>query len=350
MRKRGPAAKVQQSDARLAILLEAVPDAMAVVNAGGEVQLVNEQWEELFGYALDELVGQPITTLLGERMRGGPGDRMPAPPGAHPERAEMIGRRKDGSWLPIDVRRLLFTTPGGAMLVTTARDMTERWQAGDLVLQAQEQDRKRIADEIHDDSIQTITAASLRLQQLRRSLHEPADLALLSALEELLEATSGSLRELMFELHPPSLDGLGIAAAIRELLDPIRTDRGIAFKVHSRIAAEPSTGRRITLFRIAEQALRDASAQGPNSITVEIDEHHRGWRLRVIHDGAGTVKDGVGMGPGRAQAAMRARLAGGWLRFERVPEGGARATLWIPAGPMTRASDHADDSAQREAA
>lgn len=347
MRKRGPAAKVQHSDARLAVLLEAVPDAMAVVNAGGEVQIVNGQWEALFGYAQDELVGQPITTLLGERMHAGPGpDRMLAAPGPSPDRAVMIGRRKDGFWLPLDVSSLLLTTHSGVVRVTTARDLTDRWQAGDLVLQAQEEDRKRIADRIHDDSLQTIRAASLRLAQLRRSLREPAELAVLSALEELLEAAGGSLRQLMLELHPPSLDGLGIASAIRELLEPIRTDRGIAFTVTSRIAAEPAAGRRIALFRIAERLLKDACTQGPTSISVEIDDHNRGWLLRVIHDGAGRAKDGGGMGPGQAQAGVSARLAGGWVRFERVPEGGARATLWIPAGPTARVGD----SAQREAA
>jgi len=76
-----------------------------------------------------------------------------------------------------------------------ARDLTERWHAEERLLRALELERKRIADDIHDDSLQAVTAASLRLQLLRQSLEDPSQLLIVSTLEELLDCgrRAGSL-------------------------------------------------------------------------------------------------------------------------------------------------------------
>jgi signal transduction histidine kinase len=206
----------------------------------------------------------------------------------------------------------------------------QRLWAEDLALQAQEEERQRIADAIHDHSIQTVTAASLRLQQFRRMLREPQQLALLTELESLLEATSVQLRQVMFDLHPPALDGSGVAAAIRETLEPLRTERGIAFRVKSDLSREPSAGRRIALFRIIEPLLAEAGARSPKLIAVELHEHEGGWLAVVRHDGGEGARESSGTGPAWARAKLRAQLNGGWTRFEVPPEGGVRLTCWIP--------------------
>jgi PAS domain S-box-containing protein len=188
----------------LAWLPEAVPDAMAVVGASDEFRFVNAAWETLFGYREAELVGHQIASLVGDGpIVSGIPFALPAVSGqVLRDRAEMIGRKKDGSWLPIDVSAMRHETPVGSVRVVIVRDMTDRWQDEDLSQSAQELDRKRIADEIHDESIQSITAASLRLQQLRRRASDPADLEILTTIEELLEVTSVGLRELMVTTPP----------------------------------------------------------------------------------------------------------------------------------------------------
>jgi len=313
-------------------LPEAVPDAMAIVGANDAFQFVNAAWGTLFGYRDAELVGEPISSLLGE----GPLDTgipfaLPSNGPAHRDRAELVGRKKDGSWFPIDVSAVHHVTPGGAVRVVLVRDMTERWQAEDLAQCAQELDRKRIADEIHDGSIQSVTAASLRLQQLRRAVTDPADLEILTTIEGLLEITSVGLRELMVKLHAPGLDGLGLATAIRELLEVLRADYGVSTEVRNRLRQQPGFQRRVTLFRIAEDALRAACTARPSQVVVEMDDHNHGFLLSVQHDGTVDVGTEFAVAADRARIAVRARLGGGWARFDRRVRSHARASIWIPA-------------------
>ncbi len=324
---------------------------MAIIDADGDFRLVNTAWEVLFGYRQADLVGQRITSLLGEEPHvDGMSFTLSSEGRPLRDRAEMIGRRKDGAWLPIDVSAMRHDAPSGPVRVLIARDMTERWQAEDLSRFAQERDRKRIADEIHDGSIQSITAASLRLQQLRRGVREPADLQILTTIEELLETTSVGLRELMVKLHPPALDGLGLASAIRELLEVIRTDDGMTIQVRNRLLHEPPVRRRITLLRIAEDALRAACAAGPAQVVVEIDNNNHGFLLSLQHDGADEVGADFATAADCARIAVGARLGGGWVRFERKARSGARVSIWIPADAPTRSDQRASPAMEASAA
>jgi PAS domain S-box-containing protein len=312
---------------------------MAIVGADDEFRFVNAAWEVLFGYREAELVGQQITALLGE---GPIATTVPfaLPSNGHAPRvrAEMVGHLKDGSWLPIDVTAMSHETPVGSLRVVIARDMTERWRAEDLSQSAHELDRKRIADEIHDGSIQSITAASLRLQQLRRGVSDPADLQILTTIEELLEMASVGLRELMVKVHAPGLDGLGLATAIRELLEVLRADYGVSTEVRNRLRQQPALQRRVTLFRIAEDALRAACSARPRKVVVEIDDHHHGFLLSLQHDGTVDVGMEFATAADRARIAVRARLGGGWARFDRTVRSYARASIWIPADTAVQGS------------
>jgi PAS domain S-box-containing protein len=325
-------ARLPSSVESLGWLATAVPDAMAIVGADDEFRFVNAAWETLFGYREAELVGRQITALLGEGPICSTVPFTLSHDGRSPrDRAEMVGHLRDGSWLPIDVTAMSHETPFGSVRVVIARDMTERWRAEDLSQSAHELDRKRIADEIHDGSIQSITAASLRLQLLRRGVSDPADLQILTTIEELLEMASVGLRALMVKVHAPALDGLGLASAIRELLEVLRADYGVSTEVHNRLRQQPALQRRVTLFRIAEDALRAACNARPRKVVVEIDDHHRGFLLGLEHDGTADAGVEFATPADRARIAVRARLGGGWARFDQTVRSYARASIWIPA-------------------
>lgn len=312
---------------------------MAVVGADDEFRFVNAAWETLFGYRQAELVGQRITALLGEGPITSTFPFALLSKGSAPRvRAEMVGHLKDGSWLPIDVTAMSHETPVGSLRVVIVRDMTERWRAEDLSQSAHELDRKRIADEIHDGSIQSITAASLRLQQLRRGVSDPADLQILATIEDLLEMASVGLRALMVKVHAPGLDGLGLATAIRELLEVLRADYGVSTEVRNRLRQQPALQRRVTLFRIAEDALRAACTARARKVMVEIDDHHHGFLLSLQHDGTVDADMEFATAADRARIAVRARLGGGWARFDRTVRNYARASIWIPADAAVQGS------------
>jgi PAS domain S-box-containing protein len=303
---------------------------MAITDIDGNMRRINRPWMDLFGYVADDCIGQGLVMVL--QPGATPGTDWMRACALKPQRLEVVGRRKDGVRFPVDFRTTPLKTAHGAVGLVAARDLTDRWHAEERILRALELERKRIADDIHDDSLQAVTAASLRLQLLRLSLHDAGQLAVVSALEELLDLTMVSLRKLMFELRPAALEGSGIAAAIRELLEGIQGETGVAFEVQARLERDPPTGRRTLLYRLVEEAVKGAaSSDGIGSIRVDLEDDDQGWMVRLVHDGAGTVGNGL--------LRERARLAGGWARFEPSNGDQHRVRAWIPEDPLSEPNE-----------
>jgi PAS domain S-box-containing protein len=316
----------------LADLIEAVPDAMAITDVDGNMRRINGPWLDLFGYGADDCIGQRLVMVL--QPGATPSVDWMRACALTPQRLEVVGRRKDGVRFPVDFRTTPLKTAHGAVGLVAARDLTDRWHAEERILSALEQERKRIADDIHDDSLQAVTAASLRLQLLRLSLHDAGQLAVVSALEELLDLTMVRLRKLMFELRPAALEGSGIAAAVRELLEGVQGETGVAFEVQARLERDPPTGRRTLLYRIVEEAVKGAAgSDGIGVIKVDLEDDDQGWKVRLVHDGAGTAGNGL--------LRERARLAGGWAQIEPSIGDQHRVQAWIPEDPLSEPNNTA---------
>jgi PAS domain S-box-containing protein len=132
----------QRAEARFTGVLEAAPDAMVCVDAGGRIALVNAQTERVFGYPRDELIGQPVEILVPEGVRAvHPGHRgeyaanpRPRPMGAG---MELAGRRRDGTTFPAEISLSAIETDDGILILAAVRDVTER-----LEIEAQNQRMK----------------------------------------------------------------------------------------------------------------------------------------------------------------------------------------------------------------
>ena len=115
-------------------LLEAVPDAVVIVDHEGVIRTVNRQAEDMFGHSRADLLGRPVESLLPERYRESHVDHREAY-AAHPRtRAmgagmELFGRRGDGSDFPVEVSLSPMTLDGTPLVISTIRDVTERKQA-----------------------------------------------------------------------------------------------------------------------------------------------------------------------------------------------------------------------------
>jgi signal transduction histidine kinase len=224
--------------------------------------------------------------------------------------------------------------------VLQATDEERKRLVGHLT-QAQEQERGRIASDIHDDSIQAMTAVGIRLETLRRRLTEPEQLRVLEDLEETVVLSIARLRHLLFELRPPVLDREGLAPALRIYLDELSKETGLAYDIDNRLLVEPPDDARRILYRIAQEALTNIRKHAwARNVTVLLKEEKRGFFVMVRDDGLGfTPRDREQPEPGHLGfTAMRERaeLAGGWWRVSSEPGTGTTVEFWLPAREAPR--------------
>ena len=133
-------AHLAQMEGRYRGLLEAAPDAMVVVNASGDIVLVNVQTEKRFGYRRDELLGQPVTNLIPEGFAErliADGERTAAEALAQQIGAgiELVGRRKDGGEFPIELMLSPLESAEGILVTAAIRDISVRRAAEEHLAQ-----------------------------------------------------------------------------------------------------------------------------------------------------------------------------------------------------------------------
>jgi len=336
------------------LLFEHAPEATVVVDQDGRILQVNAATEGLFGYPREQLRGRPVDVLLPDHpvaIYRRDSDEVTA----RPSGLELVGRRRDGSELPIELSVGRVVTDAGPRVILTVRDMTEIAGARDVLenslqvlreagqqerglvedlVRAQERERARIAAGIHDDSLQVLTAASLRVQQLRRRLSDPEDLKVLSKVEETLKLAGDRLRRMIFDFRPPALEDEGLVAALQIYLDRLQEDTGVSYRLDSQLDEEPPLETRVVIYRIVQEALMNVRKHARASrVGVRLSAAEGGCLVEV-------TDDGVGYYPQRAESRSghlglilmrdRAEIAGGWCRIESAPGAGTTVEFWVP--------------------
>ncbi len=338
----------------------AAPQALLAVDGTGVVRLANIEAERLTRRGGADLIGRRLDELLTGDLIGAPRTAPPsaARPSPGPVPASSALRLPDGGQVPVDVRMsppladgwvvLTLDDPGEtvrsrAALENRVQRLAEAEQEqesllGDLI-RAQERERARIAAGVHDDSLQVITAAMLRLQQLRRRLRDHPDaLAMLAQLEEAIAQAADRLRRLMFDLRPPALERAGLATAVRDALSRLRDDAGVEVRLNDRLAAEPPLPTRLLLYRITQEALVNVGKHAAADIVeVTLADRDDGYLVRVVDDGVGTPADRRRLltEPGHLGLVLmreRAEFAGGWFHLESTRASGTTVTVWVPHG------------------
>ncbi|HMA27827.1 MAG TPA: histidine kinase [Solirubrobacterales bacterium] len=206
----------------------------------------------------------------------------------------------------------------------------ERQESSSRALAAQETERLRVAQELHDELGQALTAVLLDLARAERQAPD----ALKGQLREVQEGVRASLddaRRIALELRPEALDDLGLAAALRVLAERVGKRAGIDVDHQVQRGLPPLTREQeLVLYRVAQEALtnvvRHAAASRAELALVRNDAQ---LRLRIRDDGRGLPAEPAGGGGVRGMRE-RALMVQADLKISERAEGGVEVTLDLP--------------------
>ncbi|WP_091673880.1 PAS domain-containing sensor histidine kinase [Amycolatopsis marina] len=339
----------EPSDESFRLFIHNVRDyAIFMLDAQGHVATWNTGAERIKGYRANEIIGRHFSTFYPIE------DIVSDKPGRELAVAAVEGRfedegwrlRKDGSrfWANVVITAVFDESGTLQGFGKATRDMTERVRAEQALhnrrrlfahlVKAQEMERRRIAWDVHDDSIQAMVAASMRLQLLASRVddvqRQEVDMLLRS-----VDSSITRLRNLVFRLRPPELDDEGLADAIGSYLRQVSAQGGFEFRLAVELSEEPEQEVSVTIFRIIQEALANVQKHA-NAKNVEVLLRSLGYGVHVTvrDDGVGadlpavrhTATDHFGF----MDMHERAEAAGGWWKVTSEPGAGLSVDFWVP--------------------
>ncbi|MGH8892597.1 MAG: PAS domain-containing sensor histidine kinase, partial [Actinomycetes bacterium] len=211
--------------------------------------------------------------------------------------------------------------------------------------EAQEVERRRIAGEMHDDTIQAVAAVNIRLQSLRRTLSAAGLVAESESVAQMSESVRDAterLRGLLYTIDSPDVLERDLVTALRDYVRETGSPEGPAVDVVTLLVDTLPAHVSRVLFRIAQEAVGNARAHAAaRTVTVTAGQRDGGFILSVRDDGVGLPEHLATSARGRAPAAAghiglrtmaeRAESVGGWCSVRGLAEGGTLVEVWLPA-------------------
>lgn len=346
-------APLRASEARRSALVDASPDAVIAIDHEGRVVELNSAAEHVFGYRREQAIGRELALLVvPERLREQAlarfaRERCRTPAHTVGKRIDTFAMRADGTEFPVEVA-LARLTPGDPPLFgvyvsdATARRHSEqevrlerlRALTADLLL-AEEEERRRLAVDLHDGLSQTIALTRIKLSALRRS--KGGRLAdALDEIAELIDETNRVVRSIGFELSPPILHDLGLVPAVEWLVENIEERYDIEILLEDDGQPKPADEKtRVILFRsLRELLINAAKHSGARQIRLRLELDGERLRAAVEDDGVGMEPDVEAVrGSGLYSIHERLSHVGGSMEIESAPGQGAKIRL---CAPLTR--------------
>jgi len=271
-------------------------------------------------------------TLRGdvETMTADLGDRQ-----AELAKLELAERTLERTWL--------FLERGDATLLTEVGGPATAGDVQMRIVEAQEAERSRLAQEIHDGPAQALSNAIFQVEYIERVIESEPLLARteLRFLRELLRRELGDVRAFISQLRPPLLDQLGLDGAINDTVQHMRTLAGL--EIVTELMAPPaglSDGQQTVALRVTQEALQNVRKHAAaRHVIVATQIEADSWVLEVRDDGRG-FDIGAVAARGRRNFGLqfmreRAELIGARFDVRSRPDGGTVVRLAIPTGPAT---------------
>jgi PAS domain S-box-containing protein len=346
-----PPADNHAAAARLAGLLESAMDAIISIDAEQRILLYNRAAESIFGYPARQVMGHRLDMLLPERFRAGHAGLVArfGQTGVTSRRmggrSVVVGLRANGEEFPMDASISQLKTDEGTIYTVILRDVTERVRAQEELASfaaeandVREQEKSRIARELHDELAQSLTALKMDTIWVRqRMAADPAGAAaklaqMLAMLDECVAAT----RRIAADLRPLVLDDLGLVPAIEWAVQNFTQRTGVPCDLDVDETLELAEPYATAVFRIVQESLANV---GKHACATRA-------RVRVARSGGDLVlevrDDGVGFRTAAARKPQslglvglreRAHLVKGQVNVESAPGSGTVVRARIPLAP-----------------
>jgi PAS domain S-box-containing protein len=346
------------SEARLDAIVDSAMDGIITADAAQRIVLFNRAAEQMFGVRRDEAIGSALDRFIPQRFRG-----------AHRGHIEKFGHtgvtsrrmgdtttlwalRADGEEFPIEASISQAGEPGSRFFTVILRDISLRKKNEETllkqqqelrelsarVLEAREEEKTRIARELHDELGQLLTALKMDLAWLRERLPGGADelAARADGMGELLDRTVSSSRRIASDLRPLMLDDLGLAEAAQWLVEDFAKRSGIRLELQAPegLALDAlSKGAATALYRALQESLTNiARHSGAKSAWILLAQENGALHLEIEDDGRGVTPEDLDKSSSLGLKGMRERVAyyGGSLEVARAPRGGTRLRVRMP--------------------
>lgn len=336
-------AALRESEQRMRAILETAVEGIVTIDERGIVESLNPAACRIFGYAPKEVVGQNVRLLmpapyrenhdsyLGNYLRTGHAKIIGIG-------REVVGRRKDGSVFPMELSISEVPLADRRLFTGFVRDISERRQLEQAVAAAAEQERARIARELHDGLGQQLGGLLYMANGLCRDL-QAAHVAQAETARQLSQELATAItqaRNLSHELYavPPQPDGL--VEALGNLAERTTSECGIACRfsgettvlVHNQAVASH-------LYRITQEAAQNAVKHSRATwIDIELAQRPAGLELVVRDNGVGFPTQRQSRGLGLHTMEQRARLIGGQLQVRAHANGGVEVVCSVPLSAL----------------
>lgn len=331
---------LRESEARNRAILETTVDAVITADAEGRILSFNQAAERIFGYTAAEVLGQNLKVLMPPPYREEHDGYMRSYRETGRRRIigigrEVMGLRKDGTTFPMDLAVSEVYLGDRVIFTGIIRDITERRQLEQEILQISDQERRRIGQDLHDGLGQMLTGIGLISQNLARKLKASgAPIAEeMAEITDLIREADQYARALAKGLVPVELEANGLPAALRRLTENARRLFGITCTLEEtgNVPLHDNTAA-IHLYRIAQEAVSNAVKHGrATQVRVRLALGDEQVRLYVHDNGVGFPDElPAERGMGVRIMHYRARIIGATLEIWRDPTGGTVVTCTLP--------------------
>jgi PAS domain S-box-containing protein len=333
---------------RLAAIVESCEDAIIGKDMDGIITEWNRGAEQLYGYSAAEVIGKPISLLMptdhsddfAEIMR-----RLHR--GERVTHYETVRQKKDGGRVDVSVSVSPIRNDTEEIVGASAiaRDISERKRLEETLssvthrlIEAQEEERARIARELHDDTSQRLALLAVEIAQLKKDIPHATD-DVLRRLDELWKTTAEiatDLQSLSHKLHSSKLEYLGIIPAMRSFCEEFGKQQKVKVEFGSHdMARSVPPDISLCLFRVLQEALHNSAKHSRvRHFRVQLRGTSGEIHLTVSDSGVGfdPEKTLKGQGLGLTSMKERLKLVNGEISIESQPKRGTTIHARVPLG------------------